>query len=100
LSLLSFACGGSTGTAPSTDAGSDGSACGSAVWTPASMTFSLRSAGGFGPQPAPDAGCAVAEDVDEFSLPEKKLVSHACGYPGATDRSVHLTDAEVTEIVA
>jgi hypothetical protein len=104
--LLGAACGGSS-AAPhdTTDAADDrataeDASCGAPVWTPASLTFTLTSSGGFAPPPPQDAGCTTNEQVYDFSAPEKTLVQHSCSYTGRIDRLVHLTDAETAAIVA
>jgi hypothetical protein len=83
------------------DAPADGSCEALAVWTAASLTFTLTSSGGFVAPPPPDAGCTAGTGVRfDFSLPEATLAEMSCNFSGRVDSIVHLSPAEVASVVA
>jgi hypothetical protein len=85
------------------DARTDGSCDGdpgTPVWNATSLTFTLSSVGGYNAGPAPDAGCPNVFTTYDFSLPDSTLAQQDCSYLGRSNFLVHLSQADVSSVVA
>jgi hypothetical protein len=76
-------------------------ACSSApIWPSNAEGFTYDSSGGFVAQPPPDAGCTLVSTTYVFVASAKTLSQRGCQFTGRIDRTVYLTDAQTTQILA